>query len=179
MKTNRPWCCFHTDWSQTDFGHAPEGYQVKLVLPLVMQYLTPSVRLMWLLLMVVMLVVVVVGVGVMVLELLTCLRSLWLRVNNSSEFMRHYELNFLYDFRAICRENHHCFHHEMSRKLFKCNAVSTLHIKNVFCLVKLCAGTRYESPVQNNIAFWLGVCTFFFIQPVGPGTHIFFVFFFL
>lgn len=35
-----------TDWTKTDFGHAPEGYQVKLVLPLVMQYLTPTVRLM-------------------------------------------------------------------------------------------------------------------------------------
>ncbi|KAK3859265.1 hypothetical protein Pcinc_034603, partial [Petrolisthes cinctipes] len=30
-----------TDWSQTEYGHKPEGYQVKLVLPLVMQYLTP------------------------------------------------------------------------------------------------------------------------------------------
>ncbi|KAG7169260.1 High-affinity choline transporter 1-like 2 [Homarus americanus] len=30
-----------TDWSQTDYGHTPEGYQVKLVLPLVMQHLTP------------------------------------------------------------------------------------------------------------------------------------------
>ncbi|KAK7077923.1 High affinity choline transporter 1, partial [Halocaridina rubra] len=25
----------------TDFGHSPEGYQKKLVLPLVMQHLTP------------------------------------------------------------------------------------------------------------------------------------------
>ncbi|XP_071529907.1 high-affinity choline transporter 1-like [Panulirus ornatus] len=31
-----------TDWSSTTYGHEPEGYQVKLVLPLVMQYLTPS-----------------------------------------------------------------------------------------------------------------------------------------
>ncbi|XP_063859734.1 high-affinity choline transporter 1-like isoform X1 [Scylla paramamosain] len=31
-----------TDWSQTDYGKTPEGYQVKLVLPLVMQYLTPT-----------------------------------------------------------------------------------------------------------------------------------------
>nr|XP_045610008.1 high-affinity choline transporter 1-like [Procambarus clarkii] len=31
-----------TDWSQTSYGHAPDGYQAKLVLPLVMQYLTPE-----------------------------------------------------------------------------------------------------------------------------------------
>ncbi|CAL4095525.1 unnamed protein product, partial [Meganyctiphanes norvegica] len=31
-----------TDWSLTEYGHTPEGYEVKLVLPLVMQYLTPT-----------------------------------------------------------------------------------------------------------------------------------------
>ncbi|XP_064105782.1 high-affinity choline transporter 1-like isoform X2 [Macrobrachium nipponense] len=30
-----------TDWTATGFGHHPEGYEKKLVLPLVMQYLTP------------------------------------------------------------------------------------------------------------------------------------------
>ncbi|KAL7647381.1 UNVERIFIED_CONTAM: hypothetical protein RMT77_000977 [Armadillidium vulgare] len=30
-----------TDWSLTEYGHTPEGAKVKLVLPLVMQYLTP------------------------------------------------------------------------------------------------------------------------------------------
>ncbi|KAA0186767.1 hypothetical protein HAZT_HAZT009776, partial [Hyalella azteca] len=31
-----------TDWTKTDYGHTPEGYEKKLVLPLVMQYLTPT-----------------------------------------------------------------------------------------------------------------------------------------
>jgi len=31
-----------TDWSETDFGHTPVDYEKKLVLPLVMQYLTPT-----------------------------------------------------------------------------------------------------------------------------------------
>ncbi|MCL4146821.1 UNVERIFIED_CONTAM: hypothetical protein GTU68_003607, partial [Idotea baltica] len=31
-----------TDWSQTDYGVAPEGPKAKMVVPLVMQYLTPE-----------------------------------------------------------------------------------------------------------------------------------------
>lgn len=31
-----------TDWSQTEFGHTPAGFEKKFVLPLVMQYLTPT-----------------------------------------------------------------------------------------------------------------------------------------
>uniref|UniRef100_A0A2P2I691 High-affinity choline transporter 1-like n=3 Tax=Hirondellea gigas TaxID=1518452 RepID=A0A2P2I691_9CRUS len=31
-----------TDWTATEYGHTPVGYEKKLVLPLVMQYLTPS-----------------------------------------------------------------------------------------------------------------------------------------
>ncbi|KAF2348984.1 Sodium/solute symporter [Trinorchestia longiramus] len=31
-----------TDWTQTEYHHTPTGYEKKLVLPLVMQYLTPT-----------------------------------------------------------------------------------------------------------------------------------------